>query len=199
MPTSCFTIDDQYGCYFITFTTVGSVDVFTRKRLRDLVISSLKYCIDHKGLILYGYVIMSNHIHIIARATKESTGISSILRDFKKFTSTRIIKFVLNNTLERRGEWLEVIFRYHAKYNSNNTTYQVWTQRNYSKATIFPKFTMQKLNYIHNNPVKAGIVDSSVDYPYSSARNYDLRTDILLPVTLLDFGASEGFLYMPNF
>ena len=58
---------------------------------------------------------------------------------------------------------------------------------------MHPQFTLQKLNYIHNNPVKAGIVDHPEDYIYSSARNYALRKDVVLDVTLLDFGSQDNY------
>jgi putative transposase len=72
--------------------------VFTRKRYKDIVVDSLKYCKEEKGLELFSWVLMSNHIHLIARA-KEDYQLSDILRDFKKHMSKQIIK-----SIEEKGE-----------------------------------------------------------------------------------------------
>jgi REP element-mobilizing transposase RayT len=65
-----FTIHDQNNVYFLTWTTVDWIDIFTRQCYRDIVIESLKYCIQNKGLALHAYVIISNHIHLIARVDR---------------------------------------------------------------------------------------------------------------------------------
>lgn len=75
MHDSGYTIRNQYALHFLTFTIVGWVDVFTRKETKQIIIDSLKYCIENKGLILYGYVIMTNHLHLIARADESTTGL----------------------------------------------------------------------------------------------------------------------------
>jgi len=77
-----YRIHDQTGLYFLTFTIVGWVDVFARKEYKDIIIENLKFCIQEKGLILFAYVIMSNHVHLIVRSDSEM-GLSSIIRDFK--------------------------------------------------------------------------------------------------------------------
>ena len=86
-----------------------------------------------------------------------------------------------------------MVFKYHAKYNKNNTTYQVWQQNNRPIAMLHPKFMSQKINYIHQNPVVSRIVDRPEDYLHSSARNYMGRDDYLIEVEVIDFGAQQGF------
>jgi len=188
-----YKIRDQYATYYMTFTAVGWVDIFTRKACSQILIDSFNYCIEHKGLILYAYVIMSSHIHLIAAAKEGSTGLSAIVRDFKTFTSKRILAWIKDNPKESRRAWLDMIFKYHGKYNSNNNEYQVWKQHNRPMQCVTPWFTLQKLNYIHNNPVKARIVDQPQDYILSSARNYLGRKDTALDVTLLDYGPLVGY------
>ena len=85
-----YNIDDQYGLYFLTFTLVGWVDLFTRKECKDIVIDSLKYCVRNKGLIISAYVLMESHLHIVASAKEKSDGLSAIIRDFKKFLPIRL-------------------------------------------------------------------------------------------------------------
>jgi REP element-mobilizing transposase RayT len=115
---------------------------------------------------------MTNHIHLIARANNLEIGLSDIIRDFKKFTSKEIIKWVNESNKESIREWMQMVFRYHLKLNSNKSEYQVWQQNSRPKIIVQSRFTQQKLNYIHYNPVRAGYVDFPQDYPYSSCRNY---------------------------
>ena len=89
------------GLYFISFATVGWIDVFTRKIYKDILIESIKYCQKNKGLGLYAWCIMSNHVHMIVKA-KEGFALPGIIRDFKKFTSKEIIK-QLKKTYRKAG------------------------------------------------------------------------------------------------
>lgn len=82
---SKYKIHNQKGLYFLTLTTVGWIDIFTRAIYRDILVESLNYCIKEKGLVVYGYVIMSNHIHLIAQSESETQSLSDIIRDFKSF------------------------------------------------------------------------------------------------------------------
>ncbi len=193
MSDGGYRITDQYGLYYMTCTIVGWIDLFTRKQCSQILIDSFTYCQENKGLILYAYVIMGSHIHILAAAANGSSGLSAIVRDFKSFTSKKIIQWMTDNPKESRREWLDIVFRYHGKYNSNNKVYQVWQQHNRPMMCVTPYFTRQKLNYIHNNPVKAGIVDHPEDYRFSSARNYCGRKDTVLEVELIDWGSLVGY------
>ena len=73
------------GCYFISFSTVEWIDVFTRKDYKNILVENLRYCQQEKGLELYVWCIMTNHVHLIARA-KEGYLLQDIIRDFKKHT-----------------------------------------------------------------------------------------------------------------
>jgi len=120
-----YQIRDQNGIYFITFAVVEWVDVFTRKDYANLVVESLQYCQKEKGLIIYGWCILSNHLHLIVSAA-EGFALSAILRDFKKFTSTNILKAIEQNPQESRRNWLLWLFRAAGKKNRKNTKYQFW-------------------------------------------------------------------------
>jgi len=122
-------INNQQGLHFITCTVVGWVDVFTRKKYKDILCESLSYCISNKGLIVHAYVIMSNHVHLIVRAS-EGYDLSDIIRDFKTYTSKSIITEVLQETEESRSEWMLRLFKYFAKFNSKNKKYQFWKRDN---------------------------------------------------------------------
>ena len=89
------------GVYFVSFAVQGWVDVFTRNEYRDIVTDNLKYCQNKKGLEIFAWCLMSNHIHLVIRA-KEGFSLSDILRDYKKFTSKAIIKAINRNVKESR-------------------------------------------------------------------------------------------------
>ena len=193
MSEGGYKIRDQYSVYFMTFTTVGWIDLFTRKECKQIIIESLQYCIENKGLVVYAFVLMESHLHLVARGSESSKGLSDLVRDFKKFTSKQLIKWITNSGKESRKEWMQVVMKYHAKFNNRNSNYQLWQQNNRPKECLTPQFTWQKINYIHDNPVRAGIVDNPEEYRHSSARNYLYREDCLLRVELMELDNNIGY------
>ena len=164
-----YKIRDQTLPHFITFTVVDWIDVFTRQTYKDVIIESLDYCIQNKGMILFGYVIMSNHIHMIIQS-QEAT-LSDLIRDFKKFTAKLILEKI-QNSLESRREWMLERFKLATESHSRNKNYQLWQYGNHPEEVYSNKFMWTKLDYIHLNPVRAGIVEKASHYVYSSASNY---------------------------
>ena len=89
---------DPEGTYFLSTAVVCWIDVFTRSLYKEIIVDSLRYCVQQKGLVLYAYVIMSNHIHLIISKQQQATPtLSDIVRDFKEFTATNIIKAIKDN------------------------------------------------------------------------------------------------------
>ena len=170
MSDGGYKIRNKKEIHFVTFAVVEWIDVFTWREYRDLLIESLKFCQKEKGLLLHGWCIMSNHVHLIASARNEN--LSDILRDFKKFTSKQIIAAIENSGIESRREWMLKMFLERGTANSRNKKYQFWRQDNQPQELYSPKFFFQKLNYIHNNPLVAGLVEKPEHYLYSSARDY---------------------------
>jgi len=164
-----YQINDQEGLYYLTFQVVDWIDVFTRQVYREIIMDSLKYAIDNRGLELFAFVIMSNHVHLIAQSSNGQ--LSATIRDFKKFTSKRITE-TIQTIPESRSVWMLNQFKLHARQHSKNKTYQVWTHENHAVYLYGPKFIREKIDYIHNNPVRSGIVEKAEDYLYSSARYY---------------------------
>lgn len=164
-----YQIHKQSSVYFLTFQVVGWVDVFSRQCYRDLIIDSFNYSRKHKGLKLYAYVIMTNHIHLIVSHRNED--LSGWVRDFKKYISKEIFK-MMDVVNESRREWLKVIFNYHGKYNRRNRGRQFWTQENHAVELFNNTLIDTCITYIHQNPVRAGWVQYAEDYLYSSARNF---------------------------
>ena len=171
MARKGYIIHNQHAVYFLTFTVVGWIDIFSRQSYRDIVIESFKYCQLKKGLHLHAYVIMSNHIHLIVSVDDDFT-VSDFIRDCKKFTSTRILDAIENSGVESRRDWMLHQFKYYASLHTRNEKYQLWEQDNHPIELESPAFTQQKIDYIHQNPGAAGLVYRAEDYIYSSASNY---------------------------
>ncbi|MEQ9008564.1 MAG: transposase [Ekhidna sp.] len=111
---------------------------------------SLRYCQNEKGLILYAWCVMSNHVHLIV-AAQEGGNLSEILRDFKKFTSKKILKEIEENLQESRKNWMLWLFRSAGEKNSNNVKYQFWQQDNRPVELSTNEMKDQRLDYLHNN------------------------------------------------
>jgi len=156
--------------YFLTLTVVDWVDIFTKPVYKHIIVDSLKFSQERKGLIVYAWCLMSNHLHLIA-SVKEGFNLSDFLRDFKKFTSKEIIKTIQSSN-ESREKWMLNRFEYAGKYDVKIKDYKFWQDGNEPKEIHTTSFLEQKLNYIHNNPVVAEIVSNPEEYIYSSARNY---------------------------
>ena len=165
------------GIYYVTLTVVDWVDVFTRPVYKEILIDSLKYCQIEKGLIIYAWCLMSNHIHMIISA-KQDNNVSDILRDFKKFTSKRIVK-TIKKELESRKDWMLYRFEFAGKFLKRIKNYKFWQDGNHAKQCVTNSFIEEKLSYIHNNPVRAMIVSRPEDYLLSSAINYTGKTGLI--------------------
>lgn len=156
--------------YFVTFTVINWIDVFTRNVYRDVLLDSWHYCIKEKGLIVYAWCIMTNHVHMII--SSKGNELSSIMRDMKSYTSTTIWKLITESMEESRKDWMLEMMKQRGKQNSNNNDFQFWQQHNHPILLDSNYLMEQKLDYIHENPVKAGFVEKPKDYLYSSARDY---------------------------
>jgi len=186
MARKGYIIGDQQAMYYLTFTVVGWIDVFTRQSYRDIMIESFKYCQQKKGLHLHAYVIMSNHVHLIV-SVDESFTVSGFIRDCKKHTSKMILDDIENSGVESRREWMLHQFKYYASTHARNDTYQLWEHDNHPIELISREFIRQRIDYIHQNPVVAGLVYRAEDYIYSSASNYAGLDQIIDVDCLFDF------------
>jgi REP element-mobilizing transposase RayT len=152
------------GVYFITFAVQGWVDVFTRNEYKNILVDNLAWCQKNKGLELFAWCIMTNHVHLIARA-EEGHILSDFLRNYKKFTSKAVLKAISENQRESRKEWLIKQFETPEGirfWRADNHPVELW-----SNAVI-----AEKLKYLHQNPVEEGLVFRAEDYVYSSAIDY---------------------------
>jgi putative transposase len=168
--SSKYKFRDQGKLYFVSFAVVYWLDIFIRNEYRDILLNSLETCQSKEGLEIYGWCIMTSHMHMIIGSNGEK--MEDIMRDFKTFTSRSLKEAIKNNPQESRKEWMLWMMEKAGKANSNNKDFQFWQQDNHPIELFDNKIMQQKLDYIHNNPVEAGFVDKAEDYLYSSARDY---------------------------
>jgi len=164
-----FQINNQAGVHYLTFTIVKWIDLFNSEKFRKIIIENLNLCQTSKNLSIMSFVIMPNHLHMIAQSKNNS--LSKTIGSFKQFTAKKIIAELRREMSQEANEILQA-FAEQATTHSRNSHYQVWQQNNHPVEIFSNKFLFQKMKYIHNNPVKAGLVQSATDYPFSSARNY---------------------------
>lgn len=178
MSGDSYLIKDQSATYFLTLTIVKWIDIFTKREYRDVVVDSLNYCTKSKGLVLNAWVIMSNHIHLVGRVEAE-IGMSGFLRDFKKYTSKKIVRLI-SELPESRKEWLLDKFSFEAKRTRRAEFYKLWKDDNHAiDITNNSIDIFNKIDYTHMNPVEAGWVRNPDEYIYSSAADYAGSTGLV--------------------
>ena len=170
IPMKAYKINNPNGVYFLTIQVLGWVDIFSRKKCCNIIIASMNYCRTHKHLELHAYVIMSNHIHLIVSSNNEC--LAETIRDFKRFTARQILEFIYTNPSESRSQWMKIVFEYYARGYKRGLRRKFWTDHNHAVELISNRMIDSCMEYIHQNPVKAGIVRAAEDYIYSSASNY---------------------------
>ncbi|MFB6318596.1 transposase [Saccharicrinis sp. FJH54] len=152
------------GIYFVSFAVQNWIYALTRVEYKNIIVESLRFCQRHKGLKIYAWVIMTNHVHLVISSEGQLT-LSEILRDFKRHTSKHIIKAIQDNPEENRKEWMLRQF-------STEKGWRFWRGDNQPIELWSNSVIDQKINYVHMNPVKAGLAFVPEDYMYSSAVNY---------------------------
>ena len=177
MKMSRWKIIPGVNLYFITTTIVEWQNLFTSIPSFEIIIASLKHCIEKKGLHLHGYVIMPNHAHYIASAEPPEK-LSDIMRDFNRFTSHSITAFLE----ERQSKDMLEVFRSSALEEARGNRYKVLQEGFHPVGIDTEKFFREKLNYLHENPVRKGFVEQPEHWKYSSARNYLLDDHSIIKV-----------------
>ena len=164
-----YKFSDPKGVYLVNFTIIHWIDLFTRCDYVHEVIKSLQHCQKEKGLVIYAWLVMPSHMHMIISSDRED--LPAIIRDFKKFTAKRIIK-LLSEINESRREWLLNAFSKAGSELKRIKSYKVWKDGSHPILLDNNKMIDQWLNNIHANPVAAGIVSEGFHYKFSSASNY---------------------------
>ena len=175
-----WSFDESDSLYFCTDVIVGWQYVFTSPEFFETITESLKYCQEHKGLLVHGYVIMPNHVHSIVSASQGN--LSSIIRDYKRHTSWRISE-LLGETRNRR---LLKYFRSVARREERGNDHKIWQSGSHPILIESGEFFDQKLEYLHNNPVVKGYVERPEYWKFSSARNYFLNDHSVMKIDFLE-------------
>ncbi|HPG41758.1 MAG TPA: transposase [bacterium] len=163
--------------YFCTCTIVEWQFVFKEEKYFKIIIDSLGYCQQHKGLLLYGYVIMPNHLHLLV-GTKENFHLSNIMRDFKRHTSKQI-----HGLLENDNEKI-MLHLFRNSFEKRNDEFKIWKDDFHPVAILSDEWFYQKLNYIHDNPIRKGFVIKQENWKYSSAANWILEDHSIIKLDL---------------
>ncbi|MBI5887043.1 MAG: transposase [Deltaproteobacteria bacterium] len=150
--------------YFMTSTIVEWIPIFTSSLYCDVIIDSLKYCMGNKGLKICAYAIMDNHIHLVASGEK----FPLVMKDFKSYTARGIIQAAQIG----RKDWLLNQLKFYKRFHKTGSEHQVWQEGFHSQEITTEEMLRQKIEYIHNNPLRRGLVERPEHWSYSSASNY---------------------------
>jgi putative transposase len=158
-----YKIVEDISVYFVTFTVVEWLPVFIDEPSCKIITNSLNFCFNHKNLRINAFVIMPNHLHaIVFDANFDSQRLKHTLDDFRKFTGSQMIDYCSQNVTPSFGE----IFRKHA---GNDRLRRFWQPTQHPEGITTEKFWAQKMEYIHWNPCRKGLVRLPEDWRFSSA------------------------------
>jgi len=172
---SAWKIWEGTSLYFITSTIVDWYPVFTNVSYFNTIIQSLQYCRINKGLRIYAYVVMLDHLHLIVLVDGDSSNLSNVIRDIKRYTSREI-----SNQLKREGKKQSLQIFCQAAGCSHK--FKIWQKGFHPKGIFNERFCLEKLNYIHDNPVRKGYVIHPEHWYYSSASCYAGSANVPLQI-----------------
>jgi REP element-mobilizing transposase RayT len=174
MGRSRYRIHDPEVPHFLTCTAVQWLPLFAQPANAHILLDALRFLQREQGLLLYGYVIMENHCHLLAAAPALGKSISS----FKSFTA----RCIVNRMRERRSPALHLL-AWHKTRHKRDREHQVWQEGSHPEQIQGESMMRQKLEYIHSNPVARGYVDDPLHWRYSSARSYAGQEGLIEVVT----------------
>ncbi len=164
MGRSRYKIHEHRCPHFATCTVVGWLPVFMRPEAVEILLDSLRFLQRERGLQLFGYVIMQNHLHLIATADN----LAMRLGQFKSFTARSILDLLVR----RQASGLLAELHRLKKPHKTESEHQFWEEGCHPQQIDSDETMWQKLEYIHHNPLRRGYVDDPTHWRYSSARNY---------------------------
>ena len=170
-------IREDGSVYYITTNIYRRLRIFTSPSFIIPILDSLNFYRYQHQCKLFGYVIMPDHLHLLLSSIGKAQVISNFMRDFKRFTSGRISR---QAELEGKEDWTKIFQE--SGERSQRAWKQVWQESFWEEMIYTERFMRQKLNYIHRNPVRAGMVSAPEDFPYSSYRNYEFDDATLIEI-----------------
>jgi len=165
MGISRYKIYEPTHPHFLTCTVLHWLPLFTNKESVEIILESFKHLQKSDNLIIFSYVILENHLHLVA----QSDDISKTMQKFKSYTAYELLKLLQ----KQNAKILLEQFAFYKKAHKDHTFYQLWEEGFHPKLIQLEAMMMEKVNYIHHNPVKRGYVYEAKHWRYSSARNYD--------------------------
>ena len=179
MSSKAYKVTDQTAPYYITITVKDWINVLTKVMYKDIIADSLNFYFNTEKIKLIAWVVMSNHIHFIVHGNG-TIRLNDVIRDFKKYTSKAVRNIIVEGR-ENRKKWLSSLLFGGLNDKKN---FQLW-QVGYHAINLIGVDVMEKITYIHNNPVKAGLVYDADQYVYSSAIDYSGMGKGVIPVCVL--------------
>ena len=153
--------------FFVTTSIINHFPIFKSYKYCDILVDNIRFYQNRYKFDILAYVIMPTHFHWVVRIENKLGRISDVMRDIKSFSA----KQILEKLIERDRKEILEMFRDEAE-DIHDQDHKIWQERFDDQVIRNEKMFWIKLRYIHNNPVKAGLVYRVEDYKYSSARNY---------------------------
>jgi len=165
MGRSRYKIYESTHPHFLTLTVLHWIPIFTNKESVEILLDSFRFLQKENNLKIYSYVILENHLHLIA----SSDDIAYSMRRFKSYTAKHILKLLQQKNVTTILDQLA----FYKKAHKKTAQYQLWQEGLQPKLIQDEAMMIQKIEYIHQNPVKRGYIDEPNHWRYSSARDYD--------------------------
>ena len=172
MGRSRYKIIEPQQPHFVTLTVLHWIPVFTRPDTVNIVLDSLRF-LSKEGLKVYAWVMLENHGHFVL----QSSALDRDIARLKSWTAKKLIQYLAQNNVRQILDQLA----FYKKAHKNDRAYQFWQEGVHPEWIQSDEMMQQKIEYIHQNPVKRGYVDDAKHWRYSSARDY-LETTGLLEV-----------------
>ncbi|HMR90664.1 MAG TPA: hypothetical protein PKC69_00050 [Chitinophagaceae bacterium] len=171
------------SCYFLTLQTVDWVDIFVRPVHKQVAVHTLNYFIADKGWKIYAWCLMTNQLHLLI--CPGATPLAEAEKEYKNFTTQKILE-AINTEQPSRRDWMLQRFQSLGTRLKLHKKYHVWQSQS---TPLFidlndTETLLEKFYFIHNHPVRDRIVDTAVEYKYSSARDYNGMKGLVNTTTL---------------
>ncbi|MFK5976953.1 MAG: transposase [Sulfurovum sp.] len=165
MGRSRYKIYEPTHPHFVTCTVLHWLPIFTNQTSVQIIIDCLKFLQNKDNLKIYAFVILENHLHMVI----QSDDLPKTMESFKKYTANEILKLLKEKNIQTLLEQ----FKFYKKAHKKDKEYQIWQEGYQPKLIQNSAIMKNKIEYIHNNPIKRGFVDEPWHWKYSSARDYE--------------------------
>jgi REP element-mobilizing transposase RayT len=171
MARNRYQIFEDHYPHFFTSTVINWIPLFSSPPIVQIILDSLQFLQEQNRLQIYAYVVMENHLHVIA----SSEHLAKEIGNFRSFTARQIIDYLQ----ERKAQNVLKQLAYFKLRHKKDRDYQLWQEGTHPQRIHDGAMMRQKIEYIHHNPVRRGYVDEPGHWRYSSARNYGGRGGLL--------------------